>query len=170
MQKYPGVDVIVRDSACTAAFSGGKLQREATHELGRALFSQLWETSPNLITGSMSGLFLVILWHSRSALLFGSTSLMLLTTLVYHGAHCLGFERWASKFMLFDTTAVALVVCSLLYLSRSGVVFFIALSAFLLWMNSFPGRPLHGLPFNLLLSALHCYGLVAHLYVVLALA
>jgi len=34
-----------------------------------------------------------------------------LTTLVFHGAHCLGYKQWADKhFMKYDSAAVASLV------------------------------------------------------------
>ena len=88
---------------------------------------------------------------------------VLLTTIVYHGAHTAGHEQWANRFMGVDVGAVAIATGALLWSTPpsalSGVCWPIGLSL-ALWLPSF--GPLKGIPYNPILSICHLLGVVAH--------
>lgn len=93
------------------------------------------------------------------------------TTLVFHGAHVLGYQKWADAvFMKYDVSAVFVGAAALLTVAPADLLplCLATLGASLvLWLLSF--GPLHGLPFNPILTVIHCMGAWLHLRVMSAL-
>jgi len=155
--------------ATASAAAGSKAtpsaQKQATllARLQRAIPRHLF----NLCTGTAGGLYTLFSWCTPLMQL--SCAVVLLTTVVYHGAHTAGHERWASKFMKVDVTAVVLGTIALVWstpppaLATVGVPIAASLA---IWLPSF--GPLKGIPFNPILSVCHIIGIVAHTQAMLA--
>ena len=78
-----------------------------------------------------------------------------LTTAAYHGAHCLGFERFANNTLMpIDVAVVSSTVITIAYerYSIAAYVAFVAF-AFIVWLATF--TVWSGAPFNVILSILH---------------
>ena len=94
-----------------------------------------------------------------------TTGVVLASSIIYHGSHCVGRVRWAEDvFMKYDvgcTFGAALMVNILTF--RSSLFLFALLSnafAVFMWMLSF--KPLKGLPQNPILSLLHAHAIYYH--------
>jgi len=121
----------------------------------------------NLLTGTLGGLFLTYWWcqcAAECALRMRTVSvLVLLTTMVYHGAHSYGHEQWAERFMKVDIVAVVVGACGLLSSTPPIASFRVCLllgASLAIWLPSF--GPLKGIPHNPILSACHILGILAH--------
>ena len=104
--------------------------------------------------------------RARSCL---ASACLLFTTVVYHGAHCAGYKDWAGRtFMKYDIAASGFNTALLIYSAGEAerpTVFVACAFILFLWLLSFPGRPLHGMPFNFLLSVMHATGVALTLLV-----
>ena len=124
----------------------------------------------NLVTGVTSGVYLVFhVWGwACSPLMTSVCIVMLLTTIVFHGAHCLGHERWADRvFMKYDFGAIVATTFAILHTTpadaHAGIIGGVAF-AFGLWLTTFSERLLKGLPYNPIQCLMHILGTAIHLY------
>ena len=117
----------------------------------------------NFITGMYLGYAVITAWWCNP-LMRALGFLGLITTFIFHGAHCLGHERWANQtFMKYDVSVVVTYVfCSMLMTSRDAYMFCIPgiAASFGIWLLTF--GVLKGLPFNPVQCAIHVAGIVIH--------
>ena len=109
--------------------------------------------SINLVTGTCVCAYAAQRWArcGDSDMAFASC-LVFLTTLVYHGAHVLGFRRLAARVMRYDVSAVV-AASVVLAMAHPVVIPYLALGS-AMWLVTF--HPLYSnVPLNLLLSAVH---------------
>ena len=121
----------------------------------------------NFLTGTVGSAYLVYRWWCSPFMRVVSMC-VLLTTVIYHGAHTLGHERWANeKFMRVDVSAVVLGGIALLWITppaaQREVCIILGLSL-AIWLPTF--GPLKGITFNPLLSVCHGLGVVGHLHAI----
>ena len=147
------------------SFSASALSEKPTIHQPSTMLARLQRTVPrhlpNLCTGTVGGLYTTFSWCMPLMRL--SSAIVLLTTVVYHGAHTAGYDRWASRFMKVDVSAVVLGTIALVWSTpppgRATVGVPVAMSL-AIWLPSF--GPLKGIPFNPILSACQILGIVAH--------
>lgn len=88
------------------------------------------------------------------------------TTLLFHGAHCAGKERWADTVLMkYDVAVVVVAGISAIIKTTDDarlMVLSLLTSLFGLWLLTF--GPLKGLPFNPIQSIIHACGSFIHLY------
>ena len=86
--------------------------------------------------------------------------IVLATSILYHGAHCMGYDRLANtRFMFLDMMAVATGIVSLLAISPAKHVTLPGVATCgVLFALTWGRLPLSGLPFNPTLSVLHAAG------------
>mmetsp|Transcript_19615 Transcript_19615/g.32704 ORF Transcript_19615/g.32704 Transcript_19615/m.32704 type:complete len:137 (-) Transcript_19615:303-713(-) len=118
--------------------------------------------SVNLLTGVAGTTYIAsqwCVWNMRIVCL-----LVLLTTIIFHGAHVLGHQSWAdSVFMKYDVGAVFIGTITLLFNTPNdfrGRVLFLMSTALGIWLLSW--GPLMNLPLNPLASVIHVIGFAAH--------
>ena len=122
----------------------------------------------NLLTGTVGSAHLAILvWGPHSLLMSAICGGVFLTSLIYHGAHTIGKERWANEvFMKYDVGCVMIGGCIITIQSAvHGITSLCYTLGYLgvasgLWLLSF--GVLKGLPYNVIGSALHGIGWAMH--------
>ena len=119
----------------------------------------------NLLTGIYLGHALTSAWWCND-LMRTLGFIGTITTVIFHGAHCLGYERWANQtFMKYDVSLVIVYVFSSM-LSTSPEAWRFSLpvvaAAFGIWLLSF--GVLKGLPYNPVQCAIHLSGVAAHVH------
>ena len=117
----------------------------------------------NLATGIYLGWFVTNAWWCDE-LMVGLARLSWLATIIFHGAHCVGYARWADAvFMKYDFGLVVLITIRLLSTTpRDGLSFCVPAIAcsFGIWLLTF--GPLRGLPYNPVQCLMHLSGCVIH--------
>lgn len=116
----------------------------------------------NLISLCICGFFVLEIWWNCSQILFVFVFLNCLCGLIFHGAHCVGYQKWADNiFMKYDTISVIATALILIIYSHNRITCcFCSLSLFLLWVLTF--SVLKELPFNIIQSLLHILGSMIH--------
>ena len=128
----------------------------------RATVSRLPRHTFNLLTGVLGCAYLLHAWcHLLMRVAIGAT---LLTTVAFHGAHCVGCAELAdARLMKYDVGTVLVTGACLVVLTdgaaRCEVLLFdaVLLGA---WLATF--GPLRGLPFNPMQCLIHVGAVVQH--------
>lgn len=116
----------------------------------------------NLLTGVLGCTYLLHAWcHPLMRVAVGAT---LLTTVAFHGAHCVGCSDVADAYLMkYDVGAVLVTGACLVGLTEGDARHEVLLSDAVLlgtWLLTF--GPLHGLPFNPMQCLIHAGAVVQH--------